>query len=64
MGSRRAANQRRQAEILAEATEINASMRAQVRGRIDALQAFAGELEEKAQRYRDFSRQLQASTPA
>jgi DNA-binding transcriptional MerR regulator len=61
---RGALNQRRQAEILAEATEINASMRAQVRGRIDALQAFAGELEEKAQRYRDFSRELQASTPA
>jgi DNA-binding transcriptional MerR regulator len=51
---------RRQQEILAEATEINATMRAQVRRRIDALQAFADELEDKARRYREFSRELQA----
>ena len=55
---------RRQQEILAEAMEINATMRAQVRRRIDALQAFADELEEKARRYREFSRELQAGTPS
>jgi hypothetical protein len=39
-------------------------MRAQVRRRIDALQAFADELEEKARRYREFSRELQAGAPS
>jgi DNA-binding transcriptional MerR regulator len=55
---------RRQQEILAEAMEINATMRAQVRRRIDALQAFADELEEKARRYGEFSRELQAGAPS
>jgi DNA-binding transcriptional MerR regulator len=59
-----ALDRRRQQEILAEAMEINATMRAQVRRRIDALQAFADELEEKARRYREFSRELQAGAPS
>jgi DNA-binding transcriptional MerR regulator len=48
----------RKEEILAEATDINNSLRAQVKARIDALNAFADELEEKARTYRKVAREL------
>jgi DNA-binding transcriptional MerR regulator len=50
----------RREEILAEATEINTSLRAEVRARQAALAEFAAELEEKARTYRRVSRELRA----
>jgi DNA-binding transcriptional MerR regulator len=44
--------------ILAEATEINNSLRAQVKARLGALSAFAAELEDKAARYREVASEL------
>jgi DNA-binding transcriptional MerR regulator len=50
--------------ILAEATAINADLRGQVRSRLTALQAFAGELEEKAARYRERAAELDEAEAA
>ncbi len=50
----------RQQELLAEATDINNSLRAQVKARSAALQSFADELEETARSYRRIGRELRA----
>jgi DNA-binding transcriptional MerR regulator len=46
----------RKAEMLGEAIEINNSLRAQVKARIDALRDFALELDGKARRYQEITR--------
>ncbi len=57
-----AATERRQREILAEAMEINAGLRGQVRARQEALGAFAAELEDKARMYERVARDLGVAT--
>ena len=52
------------ATILAEATDINNSLRAQVQARLGALADFAAELEEKAARYRQVAEELDAEERA
>lgn len=54
----------RRAEILAEATEINGQLRAQVRARQDALVAFASELETKARTYRELAAEMKTGAIA
>jgi DNA-binding transcriptional MerR regulator len=59
------ATPQRREQILAEAMEINNSLRAQVRARQAALDDFAAELEEKARLHRKVARELRAEqTPA
>jgi MerR family transcriptional regulator, repressor of the yfmOP operon len=54
------ATPQRREQILAEAMEINNSLRAQVRARQAALDDFAAELEEKARLHRKIARELRA----
>ena len=54
----------RRAAILAEATDINNSLRAQVEARLGALSAFAAELEEKAAVYRKVAEELEQEQAA
>jgi DNA-binding transcriptional MerR regulator len=61
---RAGASPARQQELLAEATDINNSLRAQVKARSAALQSFADELEETARRYRRIARELRAEPRA
>jgi DNA-binding transcriptional MerR regulator len=48
---------KREKEILDEATEINRRLQAQVRDKIARLDAFLGELDAKARRYRKLARE-------
>ena len=57
---RAGASPARQEELLAEATDLNNSLRAQVQARSAALRAFADELDETARRYRRIARDLRA----
>jgi DNA-binding transcriptional MerR regulator len=54
------ADRAHRATILAEATDINNSLRAQVQAKVAALADFATELEEKAARYRQVAEELDA----
>jgi DNA-binding transcriptional MerR regulator len=54
------ASHARREELLAEATEINKSLRAQVRARRAALEQFAEQLDDKARQYRRAARELRA----
>jgi DNA-binding transcriptional MerR regulator len=51
----------RREALLAEATELNNILRAQVRSRLAALQEFEQELDEKARRYRKVAKELRIS---
>jgi DNA-binding transcriptional MerR regulator len=51
----------RREALLAEATELNSILRAQVRSRLAALEEFEQELEETARRYRKVARELRIS---
>jgi MerR family transcriptional regulator, repressor of the yfmOP operon len=51
-------SQDRRREILAEAIELNAGLRHQVREKLAVLEAFLAELEEKAARYDHYAREL------
>jgi DNA-binding transcriptional MerR regulator len=51
----------RREALLAEATELNNILRAQVRSRLAALEEFERELEETARRYRKVAKELRVS---
>ena len=51
----------RREALLAEATELNNIMRAQVRSRLAALEEFEHELEDTARRYRKVAKELRVS---
>ncbi|MGH9206605.1 MAG: MerR family transcriptional regulator, partial [Acidimicrobiales bacterium] len=55
------AQPQRQEQILAEVVEINNRLRAQVRQKMDKLGEMLAALEDKAKRYRRFSRELELS---
>jgi DNA-binding transcriptional MerR regulator len=54
----------RHKDVVVEAITINNGMRAQVAERLDVLQSFLAELEEKATRYRKIARDLHVALPA
>jgi MerR family transcriptional regulator, repressor of the yfmOP operon len=60
---RRGAGRRRSTEVLAEAMAINQGMRRQVEEKIEILQAFLGELEAKAGRYRELALEVGMEIP-
>ena len=54
----------RREEILAEAMEINAALRAEVNARLTALHDFASELDDKARLHRKVAKELRAERAA